>query len=283
MPATGRVRRRAYGVAAVCVVLLAAVYLFAVWTATGQRLEDGVLAAAGQGDGAASGHGSWVLDSAALVLSGFVTVAVILVGLLRRRVFLGIVSAGMVGASILTTELLKWVAQRPVLLNTGRRRDDQSFPSGHTVVATSVMCALVLVTPYLLRGLVALLASVWATSVAVATIAAGWHRPSDTVGSNLIVVIYACAAVAVLARRGWVTSAEPTPTAQPWRRYAMMALAAGCAAVVGLGEGGSVTAGGTQLIVARLIASLGSALVALILLALLYRVTLDPPRRGAAT
>jgi membrane-associated phospholipid phosphatase len=280
------IRRWAHMVAIVCAVLLPAVYLLAVWTATGQRLEDGVLAAAARAAGRAE-PASWALDSAESVLAGIAVVAVVLLGLVRRRLFLGVLSAGVVGASILTTELLKRMALRPVLLESGERRDDQSFPSGHTVVATSVMCALVLVTPHLLRGLVALLASVWATSVAVATIAAGWHRPSDTIGSDLIAVIYVSTAIAVLARRGWVNStASPAVAGRP-RLSGIATVAAGCVAwvaacavVVNLSGYATVAAGGTQLIVGRLIASLGTAVVTVILLALLYRVRLDPPSNG---
>jgi membrane-associated phospholipid phosphatase len=278
--------RRAYFVAIVCAVLLPAVYLFAVWTSTGQRLEDGVLAAAARTAGRAE-PANWALDSAESVLAGIAVVAVVLLGLIRRRLFLGVVSAGVVSASILTTELLKRVALRPVLLESGQRRDDQSFPSGHTVVATSVMCALVLVTPHLLRGLVALLASVWATSVAVATIAAGWHRPSDTIGSDLIVAIYVSTAIAVLARRGWVNrTASPAIAGRP-RLSGIATVAAGCVAwvaacavVIYLSGYPTVTAGATQLIAGRLIASLGTALVTLIPLALLHRITLDPPPNG---
>jgi membrane-associated phospholipid phosphatase len=280
------IRRRAHLVAIVCAVLLPAVYLLAVWTSTGQRLEDGVLAAAARAAGRAE-PANWALDSAEWVLAGVAVVAVVLLGLVRRRLLLGVLSAGVIGASILTTELLKRVALRPVLLESGVRRDDQSFPSGHTVVATSVMCALVLVAPHLLRGLVALLASVWATSVAVATIAAGWHRPSDTIGSDLIVVIYVSIAIAVLARQGWVNSTASQAVAGRPRLPGIATVAAGCVAwvaacavVVYLSGYATIAAGGTQLIAGRLIASLGTALVTVILLALLHRVTLDPPPNG---
>jgi membrane-associated phospholipid phosphatase len=285
-PHLARILRRAYFVAIVCTVLLPAVYVLAVWTSTGQRLEDGVLAAAAQTAGRAE-PANWALDSAESVLASIAIVAVVLLGLVRRRLFLGVVSAGVVGASILTTELLKRAALRPVLLDHGYRRDDQSFPSGHTVVATSVMCALVLVTPQLLRGLVALLASVWATSVAVATITAGWHRPSDTIGSDLIAAIYLSTAVAVLARRGWVNrTASPAVARRPRLSgiatvaASCVAWVAACAVMVDLIGYPTVAADGAQLIAGRLIASLGTALVTVILLALLYRVTLDPPPNG---
>jgi hypothetical protein len=169
---------------------------------------------------------------------------------------------------------------RPVLLHHGTRREDQSFPSGHVAVAMSVMCALVLVAPYRFRGAVVFLASLWAASVEIAAVTASWHRPSDTIGSDLIVVLYACAAIAVLTRRGWVREAElRTPTGRAARGLlaggygAVALLAVGVAALTGR------TAGGPALTAGRLIALSGSAAVAVALLALLRRVDLDTPPR----
>jgi hypothetical protein len=166
---------------------------------------------------------------------------------------------------------------RPVLLHHGTRREDQSFPSGHVAVAMSVMCALVMVAPYRFRGAVVFLASLWAASIEVAAVTAAWHRPSDTIGSDLIVVIYACAALAVLARLGWVSEATlRTPTGRAARGLLVGAyggagvLALAVAAVAGLTDGPVLTAG-------RAIAVSGSTAVALALLALLGRVDLDTP------
>ena len=62
-----------------------------------------------------------------------------------------------------------------------------SLPSGHTTVAASVAIALVLVLPPRVRALGAFLAAVYTALAGVATMSAGWHRPSDAMAALLIV------------------------------------------------------------------------------------------------
>ena len=153
------------------------------------------------------------------------------------------------------------------------------------------MCALVLVVPYRFRGPVVVLGSLWAASVEVATVTARWHRPSDTIGSDLIVVIYACAAVALLARWGRVRPAElRTPAGRALRRlltvvYAVVAVLAFVAAavVVGIAVHDPGHTGAVNVLVAgRALALSGSAAVAVTLLALLHRVELGAPPASRA-
>jgi len=158
--------------------------------------------------------------------------------------------------------------------------------SGHAAVAMSLMCAVVLVVPYRFRGLVLFIASLWAAGVGVATVTASWHRPSDTIGAALIVIGYACAAVAVLARSGRVRHAAlRTPVGRALRgllagAYAAVAvLAVAVAAVVGVmadasdrGDPGIVV-----LLAGGLLALSGSAAVAVALLTLLCHVDLGAP------
>jgi hypothetical protein len=150
----------------------------------------------------------------------------------------------------------------------------------------SLMCAFVMVTPYRIRGWVVFLGSLGAASVGVATVTASWHRPSDTVGSDLIVVVYACIAIAMLARSGKVREAAlPTPVGRFSRgllagAYAAVAvLAFGVAAVVvvvvlATPDTGTSTA---MLLAGRLLALCGSAAVAATLLVLLRHVDLGAP------
>jgi membrane-associated phospholipid phosphatase len=98
---------------------------------------------------------------------------------------------------------------RPLLLDSGTRREDQSFPSGHAAVAMATMCAVVLVVPPRWRVPAVLVTSAWAVTITVATVVANWHRPSDTIGSGLIVLGYLAAAVALLARFGAARAIEP--------------------------------------------------------------------------
>jgi len=203
--------RRSALVGATCVVLLAGVYVIALWTHAGQSLEDAVLSAA-----SAKMPGT---DQAALAIRLLSTVrtktmlaavvVIVAVGLIRRRTRLGLLAAGVIAASALTTEVLQRVVSRPVLLAGGIRREDQSFPSGHTATAMAILVGVVLVVPVRYRLLAAIVLAPWSLGMGVATVTAGWHRPSDTVGSDLIVLIYACAAVFLLARLGQVREAAP--------------------------------------------------------------------------
>lgn len=261
-------------------------YLLAVWTPAGQRFEDAVLTAAERagGDAAPAAALGWV--SVASVLAALAVVLAI--GLLRRRPLLGALAAAVVPASVLTAEVVQRAVPRPILLDSGVRREDQSFPSGHAAVAMSVMCSLVLVVPHRWRGPVLLLAFAGAATVEIGTVSSGWHRPSDTIGSDLIVVMYTCAAVAVLARLGRVSEADVRTRAG---RAAGVALGGGLA---GLALGAflvaavatvahhvsaptSSTVEGTAFTAGRALALSGGAGVALWLLALLRRVDLRPP------
>ncbi len=214
-------------------------------------------------------------------------IVVLAIGLLRRKLLLGFLAVAVIVASIITAEMVQRSVLRPVLLQHGYRREDQSFPSGHAAVAMSVMCALVMVVPYRLRGLVVFLTSLWAASVGVATVTASWHRPSDTIGSDLIVIIFVCAAVAVLARWGRVREAASRTSAGRAARgllagaYAGVAvLAFGVAAVMAgaaLENPARDDAGAAMLMAGRALALSGSAAVAVTLLALVRRTDLGAP------
>lgn len=285
------VGRRAVLVGVVCVALLAAVYLLAVWTVAGQRFEDAVLRAASRTAGTVDAQRA--VDTLALIRTSSVVAAsvlVLLVALLRRKLVLGVAGVAVVAASIAAAETMQRVVLRPVLLDTGYRREDQSFPSGHAAVAISLMCALVLVTPYRLRGPAVLVSSLWAASVEVAAVQASWHRPSDTIGSDLLVVVFVCVAVGLLARWGRVREAAPrTPLGR--LTQALVAGSFAGVAVLACGVAGVLMeavrqdperygSGATVLMAGRALALAGSAAVAVTLLGLLRRVDLGAAPGG---
>lgn len=263
--------RRALAASAGCAVLLVAVYLLAVQTRPGQRFEDLVLRAAERAGGGGDTPAVRVLGTITAFSVFGLAAIVVAIGALRRRPLLAGLATCVIAASVLTTEVIQRSLLRPLLLESGRRREDQSFPSGHAAVAMAILCALVLVVPYRWRIPVLLFGSPWATAVGVATVSANWHRPSDALGSDLIVLGYTCLAIAVIARRGSVRPAMPRTT--PGRvagvvltmAYAVAVLAAVC----GMVAGSPYTAG-------RAIALAGSAAVLLTLLAVLSHVDLTP-------
>src|SRR5947209_13070718 len=141
-------------------------------------------------------------------------------------------------------------------------------------------------------GPVAVLTSLWAASIGVATVTASWHRPSDTIGSDLIAVICTCAAVALLARWGRVREAAArTPAGRRLHgllvgAYATVAvLAFGVAAAIlaaVLHDPGRDASGAAMLVAGRGLALSGSAAVAVAILRLLHRVDLGAPSPAPA-
>ncbi len=216
--------------------LLAATYVVFVQTVTGQRIENAALRGADQVDG---------LDEAAAdsALGGITpyslaAVAAVLVGaaLLRRNPRLAVaVSVIIVGSSAVTQVLKRFVLPRPELVPVTGDYSHNSFPSGHTTIAMSVLFALVLVVPYRYRGVAMFVGVAHAVAIGAQTITAKWHRLSDTLGADLVALLVACLVVAWLARRDAV---EPvTGGRYRWRVWLVgmpLALTTVVALVLGL-------------------------------------------------
>ncbi|WP_158587838.1 phosphatase PAP2 family protein [Actinomadura logoneensis] len=189
----------AWRVAVGCGALLVAVYALAVWTTPGQRFEDAVLRASWPD------RASPVVAVLDVISAGSLALAAALVGWIGHRTggrATALAIVAMILAAVTATELLQAVLPRPILLAHGFRREDRSFPSGHTAVATAVLCGLLLAVPARARPWTALPALLGSAAIGAATVTVSWHRPSDTVGSALIVMIGVCVTIAVLRRRG---------------------------------------------------------------------------------
>jgi membrane-associated phospholipid phosphatase len=74
---------------------------------------------------------------------------------------------------------------------------NQSFPSGHATVAFSVGVAATLCVPVEYRRRTAFIAVAYASAIGIATVAAGWHRPSDAAGAMLLVTAIAAVIAAI--------------------------------------------------------------------------------------
>ncbi|PVZ07758.1 phosphatase PAP2 family protein [Actinomycetospora cinnamomea] len=188
-------RRRAGGivVAVLAVVLGAATvvgsYVLAVLDPRGRALDEAVLRAA-------TGVGLRTEGLTVLELVGIPSVALAVlvltgVALARGRGGRAVTVVGLVLGSQLVTQALKAGLVRP------ESAEGNSLPSGHVTLVASLGLALVLVVPRALRP-VAALAAVGVTGLAgVATMVAGWHRPSDVVAA--LGVVAATAGVLSLA------------------------------------------------------------------------------------
>ena len=172
---------------------LAVTFVVFVRTEDGQQIDQGAF----EGRGLASPGAQEAADELLTTISvGALALAVVLLAgqaLYRRRLVLALVAAIVIGGAVVTTEILKHVLlQRPDLI--GRAPFANTFPSGHATVAFAVGVAATLVVPPRARRLIALIAVLYAIAVAVALVAAGWHRPSDVAGGLFVVIAWASAA-----------------------------------------------------------------------------------------
>jgi len=133
-------------------------------------------------------------------------VALGVLAIVQRKPLMAVLSLVVVGGSLLVTEVLKLeLLTRPLLVPSAVL--DNSFPSGHTTIGIAVGLALLLVVPPRLRSLTAIGAAVLAAAIGIATVAAGWHRPSDAVAAYLVALGVASAATAAMLR--WAPDDAP--------------------------------------------------------------------------
>jgi membrane-associated phospholipid phosphatase len=236
-PATTEPARNAWQVAAPALVALAAtvgvvaVYLIFVRTGLGQVVDEAAM------QGAEVSHPRLIeilnrtLDGTSLLSLGVVCLVAASIGLVRKRVDLAVGAGVLVLGANATTQALKTKLYRP---NFGEYAPN-SLPSGHTTAAVSVAFALVLVLPYAVRAAVSLAGAAYVTVIAVATVWAGWHRPSDTVAALLVVLAWGGAVVTVIRLRRRRNRSRPT-TGRSASRLATLPLtiAGGVTAAVGL-------------------------------------------------
>ncbi|MET7710478.1 phosphatase PAP2 family protein [Micromonospora sp. NPDC005413] len=126
--------------------------------------------------------------------------AVLLVGVLRRRLVAGVVGVGMVLSAVVAAGAVKSTLPRADL-QIASSTTHNSFPSGHVAAATALLLAFMLVLPGWARRWLAMPGAAGVSVVAAATMIAGWHRFSDALGGVLLGVALFCLAAARLA--GW--------------------------------------------------------------------------------
>jgi PAP2 superfamily protein len=142
------------------------------------------------------------MSVAALVVT---TVVIGFIALIRGRVALAVVATVFIAGANATVQALKYAIDRPDFgVDPERAVVGNSLPSGHTAVAASFAVALVLVLPPRMRGVGAVFGAGYAALAGVATLSAGWHRPSDAVAAMLVVGAWSAAAgfLLILLQRG---------------------------------------------------------------------------------
>jgi membrane-associated phospholipid phosphatase len=133
-----------------------------------------------------------------------------------------------------TTQLVKALLTRPDLgVDLERSGVGNSLPSGHTTIAASVAVAFVLVLPAKARATGAVVAAAFTALAGVATLSAGWHRPSDAVAALLVVGAWAAGASVVIVlvqrRHGGVSYGPPSTYATVFLTLISLGLLAGAA------------------------------------------------------
>jgi membrane-associated phospholipid phosphatase len=162
---------------------LAATYYLAVRTRTGQVLDTRAMDLTAQ----ALLGAHWTETLLALISPATVSLAITALGVLAWA-FKGATAAveatcTAVG-TILAAIVLKAVLERPMFFDTGAN----SLPSGHVAAVAGVAAAVALLTSRAARPIVIATGAGAVALTGVATLALGWHRPSDVLASALVAI-----------------------------------------------------------------------------------------------
>jgi membrane-associated phospholipid phosphatase len=177
-----------FAVGAACAAAFVALAQFYVRTEHGQRLDTIALTGNSIGQARIDELVNTVLNAMSLASLAVATAVLAFIALIRGRKGLALMVLLLIAGSNLTTQVLKSVISRPNLgIDIERAAAGNSLPSGHTTVAAAVAVALVLVLPPRTRAVGAFLAAGYTALAGVATLSAGWHRPSDAMAALLVV------------------------------------------------------------------------------------------------
>jgi membrane-associated phospholipid phosphatase len=158
-------------------------YLIFVDTRSGQAADDRLVPHRGI---AASDRLLAAYDRHVVLGEIVVLAAVVVVAAWRGRLRRGLLSAALPLAVAVEVNAAQTVLPRPAF--AADQSTHNSFPSGHVALAAATVIAVMLVLPGALRPIVAALGGLAVSLVAVATIAAGWHRFSDGLAAVLVSV-----------------------------------------------------------------------------------------------
>lgn len=177
-------------------------YVVGVLDPTGRRIDDAVMR-----DALGLGLRREALDLLELVGIPSIALAVVVLAglaLVRGRGHRALAVVVLVLGAQAVTQVIKAVLVRP------DSTDVNSLPSGHVTLVAALGVGLVLVAPRLLVPFAALAALAVTALAGVATMLAGWHRPSDIVAALGVVA----------ATTGVVTLAGALLRGRPRRRSA---------------------------------------------------------------
>jgi membrane-associated phospholipid phosphatase len=226
-------------IAAVALAVFFAIYGVAVQTRVGQHADEAALVGGRSTPQRAQSGANRLLRFISIGSLVAAVIALAALAWLWRRPWLIALPAAIVGVSLLATEVFKLVIlERPDLWPS--TLEGNSYPSGHTTIATSLGLSAVLIAPTRLRGIVALVAALFAAGAGILVVTADWHRPSDPLGSYALTLAVVAGAVAAL--RAWgpdevdvaqVEGPAPQSATMLARRLEAAAIGAGAVLFVG--------------------------------------------------
>ncbi|MFD5573073.1 phosphatase PAP2 family protein [Streptomyces cadmiisoli] len=218
--------RRREVVAAACTALFAAVvYALAVLTPAGQELENALFRLPEfptdpGGTPMTLGPPPEITDTPTTVIlrSGHAAVLgglLLLVPLARRKVSLAVWGLVTLTGSAVTAGVLKQLLPRPLLDPSALGLTaDNSAPSGHATMATSLALVALVVCPAAVRYIAAPTAVALAALTSYFVQGAGWHRPSDIVTAAAVSLLWCHLASALVP--GAAEDIAATRTKRPW-------------------------------------------------------------------
>jgi membrane-associated phospholipid phosphatase len=200
------VPRRPLLIALLCAAVGAVVWLLAVHTAWGARVDsEGLIGFTDLATPRVKSLADFVADLVDPLPFALAGVALACIPLARGRPRHAlVVLLVLVGANV-TTQVLKLLlaAPRPDAVSPGLVGvDDAAWPSGHTTAALTLALCLVLVAPARLRPLAAAVGGLFVIAVVYSLMLLGWHYPSDILGGFCVAVGWAAVGIAVLRATG---------------------------------------------------------------------------------
>jgi membrane-associated phospholipid phosphatase len=198
MPA--RIRNPIFGCLA-CVFGLFLVTLFAFKVGAGEHFDARALSHLAAEPGTAAHKAATLFAH----LADPLPLLVMLVGVCALALHWGrrpeaLAAVAIVAGANLTTQFLKALFSHErfyAFLGEGQPWTN-SFPSGHTTAAASILVALLVVAPARLRPLAALAGAALTAAVGLAVVVLEWHYPSDVLGAFFVAAGWGFAALAAL-------------------------------------------------------------------------------------
>jgi PAP2 superfamily protein len=124
------------------------------------------------------------VNKAALLAAATV---LLIIAIVRRCSLVGLIAVAGIGCSVLGAEILKNVLPWQALVSKDflleRNFHNNTYPSGHTTIGTSLVLGLLLVSSSRWRHWLAVAGGSVSSAFATGVLFAGWHRPSDAIGA----------------------------------------------------------------------------------------------------